>query len=82
MIDKSGAWYSYKGNRIGQGKENVRQFLSDNPNIAQEIEDSIRSKFLSPVVANADHKPLSWKKKWRKWKISKRVDAMFYPHLL
>src|SRR5579862_6238544 len=36
LIDKSGAWYSYKGDRIGQGKENVRQFLRDNPAIANE----------------------------------------------
>lgn len=52
FIDKSGAWYSYNGNRIGQGKDNVRQFLSENLNIAQEIETAIRSKFLTPV-ANA-----------------------------
>lgn len=50
FIDKSGAWYSYNGNRIGQGKDNVRQFLSENLNIAQEIETAIRSKFLTPVA--------------------------------
>ncbi len=38
LIDKSGAWYSYNGDRIGQGKENVRQFLRDNPAIANEID--------------------------------------------
>jgi recombination protein RecA len=43
IIDKSGSWYSYNGDRIGQGKDNVRGFLKGNPNIAQEIEGKIRS---------------------------------------
>lgn len=47
LIDKSGAWYSYKGNRIGQGKDNVRQFLSEHPEIAREIEGILREKLLS-----------------------------------
>ena len=38
MVDKAGAWYSYNGDRIGQGKENVRQFLKDNPDMANEID--------------------------------------------
>ncbi|MDH5648400.1 MAG: recombinase RecA [Gammaproteobacteria bacterium] len=42
IVDKSGAWYSYNGDRIGQGKDNVRQFLKDNPNIAADIESRIR----------------------------------------
>jgi recombination protein RecA len=46
IVDKSGAWYSYNGNRIGQGKDNVRQFLKDNPGMAQEIEDQIRAQLL------------------------------------
>jgi recombination protein RecA len=46
LIDKSGAWYSYKGDRIGQGKENVRQFLRDNPAIANEIDADLRAKLL------------------------------------
>lgn len=50
FIDKSGAWYSYNGNRIGQGKDNVRQFLSENLNIAQEIETAIRGKFLNATT--------------------------------
>jgi len=43
FIDKSGSWYSYKNQRIGQGRENARMFLKDNPMIAKEIEDSIRA---------------------------------------
>ncbi len=42
LVDKAGAWYSYNGNRIGQGKENVRNFLRENPDISQEIEKKIR----------------------------------------
>jgi len=43
VIEKSGAWYSYAGNRIGQGRENVREYLKNNPEIAKEIEDRIMS---------------------------------------
>jgi recombination protein RecA len=46
LIDKSGAWYSYNGDRIGQGKENVRQFLRDNPAIADEIDQQLRVRLL------------------------------------
>jgi recombination protein RecA len=46
IIEKAGAWYSYKGERIGQGKENVREFLKNNPKIAREIEDQVRAKLL------------------------------------
>jgi len=42
IVEKSGAWYAYKGEKIGQGKDNTREFLRDNPAIAQEIEQKIR----------------------------------------
>lgn len=42
IIDKSGAWYAYKGEKIGQGKENAKQFLKDNPKIKEEIENKVR----------------------------------------
>ncbi|MGC1459577.1 MAG: recombinase RecA [Steroidobacteraceae bacterium] len=48
IIDKSGAWYSYKGERIGQGKDNVRTFLQQHPEIAREIEEQVRLKLLPP----------------------------------
>lgn len=47
IIEKSGAWYSYNGNRIGQGKENAKQYLKDNPEIAQEIEQKIRQSTIT-----------------------------------
>src|SRR5688572_9496751 len=50
IIEKSGAWYSYKGERIGQGKDNAREFLKARPELAKEIEDQIRAK-LVPVKA-------------------------------
>jgi recombination protein RecA len=46
LVDKSGAWYAYKGNKIGQGKANVGIFLAENPEIAAEIESQIRAKEL------------------------------------
>jgi len=49
IIDKSGAWYSYNGERIGQGKDNVRLFLKENPEIAEEIEGQIRARLLPGV---------------------------------
>jgi recombination protein RecA len=53
IIEKSGAWFSYNKERIGQGKDNVRQFLKDNPALAQEIEAKIRANVLpaGPVAA-------------------------------
>ena len=47
LVEKSGAWYSYAGNRIGQGKDNVRTYLKEHPEIANEIEAKIRAKSLS-----------------------------------
>jgi recombination protein RecA len=46
IIEKSGAWYSYKGERIGQGKDNTRVYLQQHPEIAAEIEEQIRAKLL------------------------------------
>lgn len=49
LIEKSGAWYSYQGNKIGQGKANSAQWLADNQQAADEIEKQIRDKLLSPT---------------------------------
>jgi len=48
LVEKAGSWYSYNGNRVGQGKDNARQFLKDNPEISKEIETALREK-LMPV---------------------------------
>jgi recombination protein RecA len=44
IIDKSGAWYSYNGDRIGQGKDNAREYLRERPALALEIENKIRER--------------------------------------
>jgi recombination protein RecA len=49
LVDKSGAWYAYKGDKIGQGKANACKFLAENPQIADEIEAEIRNQ-LMPVA--------------------------------
>ncbi|HLE93413.1 MAG TPA: recombinase RecA [Sulfuricaulis sp.] len=51
IVDKTGAWYSFNKERIGQGKDNARQFLKDNPDIAAEIEKRIREKAVSAMRA-------------------------------
>ncbi|MBK8337965.1 MAG: recombinase RecA [Sterolibacteriaceae bacterium] len=57
LVDKSGAWYSYNGDRIGQGKDNAREFLREHPAIAREIENKIRVAVnlpeMPPVTAAA-----------------------------
>ncbi len=53
LVDKSGAWYSYQGNRIGQGKDNARLFLKEHPELAQEIEAAIRAQLL-PGTATSE----------------------------
>ena len=45
LIDKSGAWYSYQGNKIGQGKANAAKFLEDNPDVAAEVEKQFEISF-------------------------------------
>jgi recombination protein RecA len=58
IIEKSGSWYSYKGERIGQGKDNVRNFLQQNKTVAREIEDQIRVKLL-PVKQGRNGEPVA-----------------------
>ncbi|HTF86169.1 MAG TPA: recombinase RecA [Cellvibrio sp.] len=47
MVDKAGAWYSYQGNKIGQGKNNVMKFLQENPELAKELEQKVRAELLN-----------------------------------
>ena len=54
IIEKSGSWYSYNGEKIGQGKDNVRQFLKSNPNIAAELEAKIRAEKLPQTATVTD----------------------------
>jgi recombination protein RecA len=51
IIEKLGAWYSYNGERIGQGRENARDLLKANPKLADEIEAKVREKLAAKPVA-------------------------------
>lgn len=53
IIEKSGAWYAYNGNKIGQGRDKSRLYLKENPQLAQELEDKIR-EILLPELIDAD----------------------------
>jgi recombination protein RecA len=54
FVEKSGSWYSYNGERIGQGKENARSFLEQHPEIARDIEGKIREKLLPPAAKRGE----------------------------
>lgn len=45
IVDKSGAWFAYNGEKIGQGRENAKKYLEQNPKIMDEIEQKVRAKF-------------------------------------
>jgi recombination protein RecA len=54
IVDKSGAWYAYNGEKIGQGKDNSREFLRENPDIAFEIENKVREALGVPLLPSAE----------------------------
>jgi recombination protein RecA len=58
IVEKSGSWFSYKGERIGQGRENARQFLKDNRDIARKIEDEVRKKLGMPALGGGEKTPV------------------------
>ena len=57
IVDKAGAWYAYNGEKIGQGKDNAREFLRENPDLAYEIENKIRESLGIALLAAATDKP-------------------------
>ena len=60
FVEKAGAWYSYKGDKIGQGKANACKFLEEHPDIAREIEDQIRDKLMpKPVTKKEEQAPVA-----------------------
>jgi recombination protein RecA len=50
IVDKSGAWYAYQGEKIGQGRDNAREFLRENPELAIEIENKVRDSLGIPLL--------------------------------
>ena len=57
IVVKSGAWYAYEGNKIGQGRENAKQYLKDNPEICKEIENKVREHYGLQGVEKAEESP-------------------------
>ena len=59
IIEKSGSWYSYNGDRFGQGRDNIKEFLKSNPAVAAEIEEKVRKILFSPEsAASSDENPV------------------------
>jgi recombination protein RecA len=54
VIEKSGAWYAYQGEKIGQGRDNAREFLRENPNLSFEIENKVRESLGIPLLAQME----------------------------
>jgi len=54
VIEKSGAWYAYSGEKIGQGRDNAREFLRENPDLRREIENKVRTELGVPLLAGAE----------------------------
>jgi recombination protein RecA len=51
IIQKSGSWFSYAGNKLGQGRDSVKQLIEDNPELLEELERKIKDKILAPTAA-------------------------------
>jgi recombination protein RecA len=54
IVEKSGSWYAYNGEKIGQGKDNAREFLRENPDLAYEIENKVREAMGVPLLPPQD----------------------------
>jgi recombination protein RecA len=57
IVDKSGAWYSYQGEKVGQGRDNAREFLKDHPQLAYDIENKIRTVMNVPLLPSSSTEP-------------------------
>ena len=58
IVDKAGSWYSYKGERLGQGRENVKEFLSNNQDLLNSIETEIRNNLNSDKISNTENEEI------------------------
>ena len=74
IIEKSGAWYAYKGEKIGQGRENAKTYLAQNPNVAAEIEMAIREK-AGVISKKIEGNPLSPEKIEKEKKVAEKEEA-------
>ncbi len=62
IVEKSGAWYAYKGEKIGQGRENAKLYLKQNPDVMAEIEKAVRAKYFGEEVVEEETKKTTKKK--------------------
>jgi recombination protein RecA len=74
IVDKAGAWYSYNGDRIGQGKDNVRNFLKEHPDMAQDIEARIRAVMLTSSMPKEEIEEEKAKAKKIKAELGEEID--------
>ena len=74
IVEKSGAWYAYKGEKIGQGRENAKTYLAQNPNVAAEIEMAIREK-AGVISKKIEGNPLSPEKIEKEKKVAEKEEA-------
>merc|ERR1712023_492221 len=74
IIEKSGAWYAYKGEKIGQGRENAKTYLAQNPKVAAEIEMAIREK-AGVISKKIEGNPLSEEKLEKEKKVAEKEEA-------
>ena len=74
IIEKSGAWYAYKGEKIGQGRENAKTYLAQNPNVAAEIEMAIREK-AGVISKKIEGNPLDPEKIEKEKKVAEKEEA-------
>ncbi|PTX58662.1 RecA protein [Melghirimyces profundicolus] len=76
IVKKSGAWYSFDGDRLGQGRENAKQFLKENPKTALAIENKIREHFNLPIASLPEEQPENKPEKKKKAKKEKESEAL------
>ncbi len=74
LVEKSGSWYSYKGEKIGQGKDNAREFLREHPEVAFEIENKVRAA-LGVALLDGGQKPAANAKAAKGAKVEAKVEA-------
>lgn len=75
MVDKAGSWYSYEGERIGQGKDNVRKYLKERPALAREIENKVREKYGVKLLPSLEDASKEVEKPVKKAKPESKAEA-------
>jgi recombination protein RecA len=74
ILEKSGAWYAYQGEKIGQGRDNAREFLRENPDLSVEIENKVRESLGIPLLPVAEPETKAKAKKADKVEKAEKVE--------